>query len=75
MMDKDQIERVLTECARFQAKARILLEALKADEKRVADERATGREYSYSNHFPKETGALRRASMDLTRELAQLRKY
>lgn len=32
----------------------------------------TGREYSW--HHPRESGAVKRASMDLTRSLAKLRK-
>jgi hypothetical protein len=58
-MTRDQIERTVAEAERFLWKAKELLE--------LAD---------YGGVFmgSKETGSLRRASLDLTRSLAEMRK-
>lgn len=46
---------------------------LRADAVRRSKEKQYGTEYHYVD-CPKETGAMKRASMDLTRALAELRK-
>lgn len=66
-MDDKKISTVKREIKRFLEKEKELAEA-KAKAKYTYD----GRQYEGS--CPKESGALRRASMDLTRALADLRK-
>lgn len=58
-MTNDKIKAVEVEIERFQ--------------KRVNDLRETPKK-QYQFYQPRETGAIRRASLDLTRALAQLRK-
>ena len=54
----------IKECERFLERARLLAKMIKED--------VNGSEYPIS--FPKESGSVRRSSMDLTRALADLRK-
>ena len=68
-MNKNTRKRVAEEIDRYLVRERELA-ALEAEDK--ADMQKTGRRYSQS--FPREHGALRRASMDLTRALADLRR-
>jgi len=60
-MTRMQIERVLSEIERTKARAQAVLDELENDRASYVGTAATG--------------ALRRASMDLTRELAKLRSY
>jgi hypothetical protein len=61
----DQLEVCAEECRRFQRKISRAFVRLKYDGKGIYDQSITG---------TPETGAVRRASMDLTRELARLRR-
>ncbi|MEG6506724.1 hypothetical protein [Nitratidesulfovibrio sp. 1201_IL3209] len=71
---------------RAEAEAKRFLERIKgykAAQKRIDEERAAwakqhGRDYKtppYPYNAPRESGAIRRASMDLTRALADMRKW
>lgn len=64
-MDKPKLDAAVAEAKRF-------LERVKALPKPTTYE-AHGRTYTH-DHFPRESGAIRRASMDLTRALADLRR-
>ena len=59
-MKLSKIRRVLVEVNRFQKKANAAIGRLEDDK--------------YAKYGCKETGALKRASLDLTRSLAQMRK-
>lgn len=59
-MKIDKLEAAITEAVRFLEMAKKAEERLKSD--------------SYAQFGCKETGAVRRASLDLTRSLAELRK-
>lgn len=65
-MNKGRIELAVIEAKRFIEKAETYLLAKSATH-------GSG-EYIFNASAPKESGALRRASMDLTRQLAQMRK-
>jgi hypothetical protein len=69
-MNLKYIEIVEVEIKRFRQKAKTLKDAINADKGYLINGYDTR---FYSNH-PKETGALRRASLDLTRVLAEFRK-
>ena len=58
-MNRKKLNTAVAEAERFIARAKALPEC----------------DLSTYDHFPKQWGAIRRASMDLTRALADLRKY
>lgn len=63
-MKRRRVEKVWSEMARLQSAISALHEAAVSE---------SGQPDFY-HHFPRETGAVRRASMDLTRALADMRK-
>jgi hypothetical protein len=65
-MKKENIKKAVAEAKRFIACAKAL------EEETVKS--YTNVEYTFYNSGTKESGALRRASMDLTRSLAEMRK-
>lgn len=74
-MKTDRIAAAVAEAYRFIARAESLMEAEAAEKSRVAAENAmTGKFYAWTSTLPKECGAVRRASMDLTRALAEMRR-
>lgn len=81
-MRKSDIRDAITEAERFTSRAKALLEAL---ENKKTWNHQTGEYVLHSEMYPsiendvsyhalKESGAVRRASMDLTRSLAHLRR-
>ena len=75
-MLKVRLKEAKAECARFLERVNALEEAEHAARlayaKLSSETVAIGYDYSYS---PKEQGAVRRSSLDLTRALAKLRSY
>lgn len=69
-MNIDTVNTAIQEAERFLERAKRTLDAHKAEEK----SRGLVPSRSYLRAGPRETGALRRASMDLTRALADLRR-
>jgi hypothetical protein len=69
-MKIDHITAAITEAERFIERALHLRSTLVADEARMA---ADTSRFVCAYTFPKEKGAVRRASMDLTRALATMR--
>ena len=64
-MDREKLKTAIDEARRFISRAEALPEA----------EPYTRGEYTFTHdNFPREQGAIRRASMDLTRALADLRR-
>jgi hypothetical protein len=66
MMRDEKIEIAIKEAERFIKTAKTCLLARQAQ--------YTVGDYVFNNNAPKESGATRRASMDLTRQLAEMRK-
>lgn len=65
-MKIEQLELAIAEAKRFIAKAELCV---------IARSKTHGSgDYIFHDHAPKESGAVRRASMDLTRQLAEMRK-
>lgn len=64
-MQTDEIKQAIQEAKRFIKRAEECIEARKPYESHG---------YEFTPIAPKESGALRRASMDLTRQLAKMRK-
>ena len=73
-MDKKKLDVAIEEAERFLKKAKDLRDLTINDEKRIKTAKEKG-EYYWGSNNPKESGAVRRASMDLTRALANLRRY
>ncbi|GAA1411825.1 hypothetical protein AUR04nite_00790 [Glutamicibacter uratoxydans] len=71
-MSANQLEETIAEAQRFVAKAQHLCAKQKQHEKDVANDDLHWSEWT--DVSPKDTGAVRRASMDLTRSLADLRR-
>lgn len=65
-MKTEQIELAVQEAERFIDRAKACLAARK--------ETYSAGDYTFHSHAPKESGSVRRASMDLTRQLADMRK-
>ena len=65
-MNREKLATAIAEAERFIERAKALPEPHKYE--------SSGYIYT-NNYFPKEQGAIRRASMDLTRALADLRRY
>lgn len=64
-MNRDTIAKAVAEARRFIEKAEALPEPRKYE--------VNGRQHT-DDHHPREQGAIRRASMDLTRSLADMRR-
>lgn len=73
-MNDKTLKAAMDEAYRFLRAARTLQEAQSADKIDVSNRKALGETYVYTQSFPKLTGAVRRASMDLTRSLAEMRR-
>ncbi|MET0375924.1 MAG: hypothetical protein ABW128_16920 [Rhizorhabdus sp.] len=73
-MNSNKIKAVKNEQHRLSAAITKLEQARAADNVEVARRKAKGETHVYSQDFPALTGAVRRASMDLTRALADLRR-
>lgn len=69
-MKTEKVKLAIIEAKRFLERANKLVEARKTQQLYVYD----GITHYYDSHAPKESGAVRRASMDLTRCLADMRK-
>ncbi|HRY62970.1 MAG: hypothetical protein GX465_16295 [Acidobacteria bacterium] len=69
-MNEKKLKAAISEAERFLSRAKELGKLLSEQEKK----RIPG-EIFYRDHFPKECGSVRRASMDLTRALSDLRRY
>jgi hypothetical protein len=78
-MDLKKLNATIEEAERFLAKAKNLRAAMKreADLKKLKEKEAEkeSKLHIWVSSLPAENGEVRRASMDLTRSLAQLRKY
>jgi len=70
-MDKKKIDKAVEEAKRFLDKVK----ELQTEQKKVVIYESYGEKHTYTPSCPKECGAVRRASMDLTRALADLRRY
>lgn len=71
-MKIDDITAAIAEAHRFIYRAEELMAAQASEEQRVNAERDHD-SYAWTSPLPKESGAVRRASMDLTRALAKMR--
>lgn len=69
-MNEKKLKAAISEAERFLSRAKELGKLLSEQEKK----RIPG-EIFYRDYFPKECGSVRRASMDLTRALSDLRRY
>ena len=69
-MKVEEIKLTIAEAKRFIKRAEVLIECRKEKESYTYD----GKTFYYDKSCGKESGALRRASLDLTRQLAQMRK-
>lgn len=81
-MTIEDLKAATTECDRFLARVAELQTEYEAQVKRseainagVPQDDFARRAYFGLTYHPRETGAVRRASMDLTRALAKLRRY
>ena len=73
-MDTKKLNVAIEEAERFLGKAKELRFLITEDDKKWKEAKAKGEHY-WTGSNPKESGAVRRASMDLTRALANLRRY
>lgn len=73
-MNIKKLNVVIAETEVFLRKAKHLRTTLTLDETDVRNRKARGEVHVFTQSFPKESGATRRASLDLTRALAELRK-
>lgn len=73
-MNDKTLKAAMDEAYRFLRTARTLQEAQSVDKIDVSNRKAQGETHVYHKDFPKLTGAVRRASMDLTRSLAEMRR-
>lgn len=69
-MKTEKVKLAIIEAKRFIERANKLVEARKTQQSYVYG----GVTHYYDSHSPKESGSVRRASMDLTRCLADMRK-
>jgi hypothetical protein len=67
-MTQTQLQNTIVEADRFLARAKALIKYLRDEEV------YSGRKPIHTYSYPKESGAVKRASLDLTRSLAELRK-
>lgn len=73
-MNDKTLQTAINEAERFLERA-LNLKAMRRDEAaRVKKAKEAGEKYVYPESFPKECGFVKRASMDLTRALADLRR-
>ncbi len=73
-MNLEKTERALAECRRFQSKGEAALRAAGRQQRDTRERLNIPKFNQTSIDACKESGALRRASMDLTRALSDLRK-
>lgn len=73
MMTRDTITAAIAEAERFVERAKALL-AVEVNTWDYRDGSRNLREWKLTSDAPKEQGAVRRASMDLTRSLAEMRR-
>lgn len=73
MRTNTNIKAAVQEARRFIEKAEALIKLRGVDTNEVAERTALG-QYAYESTFPAEQGAVKRASMDLTRALAVMRR-
>lgn len=72
-MKKDKLKIAIQEAERFLEKAKLLCE-LTEETRQKSGINATLNRNCFESYHPKESGATKRASMDLTRALADYRK-
>jgi hypothetical protein len=70
-MDKKKLDIAVEEAKKFLEKVK----ELQTEQKKTVTYKVGEKEYVSIPSCPKESGAVRRASMDLTRALADLRRY
>jgi len=70
-MDKKKLDTAVNEAKKFLDRVK----ELQTEQKKTMTYEVFGEQHTYIPSCPKESGAVRRASMDLTRALADLRKY
>jgi hypothetical protein len=73
-MDTKKLNTTIEEAKRFLDRAKELKDLISEEDKKWKEAKEKGEHYWISNN-PKESGAVRRASMDLSRALSALRKY
>jgi len=73
-MDRKKLIIALEEAERFMDRAKQYIYNVENEETRVSSAKGKGEKFVYARDFPALTGAVRRASMDLTRALSDLRK-
>ncbi len=76
----EKLEEIINETERFLKKAQDLKRDMEENNREIKDaEKKTDEEnktiYVWKRHFPKECGSVRRSSLDLTRALAEFRRY
>ncbi len=67
-MDRKKMATAVAEAERFIARCKALPEPTRVEHEHMRDG------FYMNDNFPREQGAIRRASMDLTRALAELRR-
>ena len=70
-MNTEKLRIVMEEAERFLEKARLL----KSAQRKIETYEYEGRIYTSVPSCPKESGAVRRASLDLSRALSEYRRY
>ena len=70
-MDKKKLDTAVEEAKKFLEKVK----ELQTEQKKTTTYEFQGKQHISIPSCPKESGAVRRASMDLTRALANLRRY
>lgn len=73
-MKRDTLEMAIAEAKRFIRKAELLIELEDEDNLAVQKCKDTGGKWCFHESFGKENAAVKRASLDLTRSLADLRQ-
>lgn len=71
-MKKENIKEAIDESKRFIEKANNYIKLLEKEEK-IYQEKVKQSEMYYTTSFPKESGAVRRSSLDLWRSLSKMR--
>lgn len=75
-MDLKKLDHAIEETERFLSRAKALRKSIATEDARVAAaKRNDPKGWHFTSSFPAQSGAVRRASMDLTRALANLRRY
>jgi len=70
-MDVKKLNTAIEEAKKFLDRVK----ELQTEQKKTTTYEILGEQHTYVPSCPKESGAVRRASMDLTRALSDLRKY